>query len=174
MESFIKERLIYSYCWTHLTGRCKDCTCCYTFKKCKDFVNSFWKIHRYRHYHKTKAKYPTSLLSSEKELIHYFVKNFRLMEVERYYYAVASYMSKDGKISVSSVTNSIRGEKKDIKFYPLMNIITDVEEKFKDDMVSGTVVIQSVIEISKQDYDAYNERIAKVKEKDGKVDKGNG
>lgn len=92
------------------------------------------------------------------------------MEVERYYYAVASFMRKDGKISVSSVTNSI----KDIKFYPLMNIITDVEEKFKDDMVSGTVVIQSVIEISKQDYDAYNERIAKVKEKDGKVDKGNG
>lgn len=55
-----------------------------------------------------------------------------------------------------------------------MNIITDVEEKFKNYMVSGTVVIQSVIEISKQDYDAYNERIAKMKEKNGKVDKGNG
>ena len=66
------------------------------------------------------------------------------------------------------------GEEKDIKFYPLMNIITDVEENFKDDMVSGTVIIQSVIEISKQDYDAYNERIAKMKEKNGKVDKGNG
>lgn len=87
------------------------------------------------------------------------------MEFERYYYAVASFMRKDGKIGVSSVTNSIRGEKKDIKFYPLMNIITDVEEKFKDDMVSGTVVIQSVIEISKQDYDAYNERIAKLHKK---------
>lgn len=96
------------------------------------------------------------------------------MEVERYYYAVASFVRKDDKISVSSVTCSVRGEKKDIKFYPLMNIITDVEEKFKNDMVSGTVVIQSVIEISKQDYDAYNERIAKMKEKNGKVDKGNG
>lgn len=84
------------------------------------------------------------------------------MEVERYYYAVASFMRKDDKISVSSVTCSVRGEEKDIKFYPLMNIITDVEEKFKDDMVSGTVTIQSVIEISKQDYDAYNERIAKM------------
>lgn len=83
-------------------------------------------------------------------------------------------MSKDGKISVNSVTCSVRGEKKDIKFYPLMNIITDVEEKFKDDIVSGTVVVQSVIEISKQDYDAYNERIAKMNEKNGKVDKGNG
>ena len=71
-------------------------------------------------------------------------------------------MRKDDKISVSSVTCSVKGEEKDIKFYPLMNIITDVEEKFKNDIVSGTVVIQSVIEISKQDYDAYNERIAKM------------
>lgn len=96
------------------------------------------------------------------------------MEVERYYYAVASFMLKDDKISVNSVTCSVRGEKEDTKFYPLMNIITDVEEKFKDDIVSGTVVIQSVIEISKQDYDAYNGRIAKMNEKNGKVDKGNG
>lgn len=84
------------------------------------------------------------------------------MEVERYYYAVASFMRKDDKISVSAVTCSVKGEEKDIKFYPLMNIITSTEEKFKDDMVSGTVIIQSVIEISKQDYDAYNVRIAKL------------
>lgn len=96
------------------------------------------------------------------------------MEVERYYYAVASFMRKDDKISVSSVTCSVREEKEDTKFYPLMNIITSTEEKFKDDMVSGTVVVQSVIEISKQDYDAYDKRIAKMKEKNGKVDKGNG
>ena len=96
------------------------------------------------------------------------------MEVERYYYAVASFMRKDGIISVCSVTCSVRGEKEDTKFYPLMNIITSTEEKFGDDMVSGTVVVQSVIEISKQDYDAFNERIAKMNEKNGKVDKGNG
>lgn len=89
------------------------------------------------------------------------------MEIERYYYAVASFMRKDDKIGVSSVTCSVRGGKKGIKFYPLMNIITSVEEKYKDDIVSGTVVIQSVIEISKQDYDAYNERIAKLEEKEG-------
>lgn len=83
-------------------------------------------------------------------------------------------MRKDGKISVSSVTCSVSGEKENTKFYPLMEIITDVEENFKDDMVSGTVIIQSVIEISKQNYDAYNERIAKMKEKNGKVNKGNG
>lgn len=83
-------------------------------------------------------------------------------------------MRKDGFVRNLSVTCSVRGEKKDIKFYPLMNIITDVEEKFKDDIVSGTVIVQSVIEISKQDYDAFNERIAKMNEKNGKVDKGNG
>lgn len=87
------------------------------------------------------------------------------MEVERYYYAVASFMRKDDKISVSSVTCSVKGEKEDTKFYPLMNIITSTEEKYKDDMVSGTVVVQSVIEISKQDYDAFNERIAKIHKK---------
>lgn len=92
------------------------------------------------------------------------------MEVERYCYAVASFMCKNGSISVNSVTCSVRGE----KFYPLMNIITDVEEKFGYNLVSGTVIVQSVIEISKQDYDAYNERIAKMNEKNGKVDKGNG
>lgn len=91
------------------------------------------------------------------------------MEVERYYYAVASFMCKNGSISVNSVTCSVREK----KFYPLMNIITDVEEKFGYNLVRGTVIVQSVIEISKQDYDAYNERIAKMNE-NGKVDKGNG
>ena len=32
------------------------------------------------------------------------------MEVERYYYAVASFMRKDDKISVTSVTCSVKGE----------------------------------------------------------------
>ncbi len=48
-----------------------------------------------------------------------------------------------------------------------MDLITDVEEKFKDDMVSGTTLIHSVIEISKEDYDAYNDHIAKMNEKEG-------
>ena len=87
------------------------------------------------------------------------------MEIERYYYAVAAFQCKDGKITYASVVCSVRGEEKDIKFYPLMNIIADVEEKFKEVMVSGTTIIQSVMEISKQDYDAYNVRIAKMNKK---------
>lgn len=86
---------------------------------------------------------------------------------ERYYYAVAAFLRKDDKLTYTSVTSSVKGEEKDIKFYPLMDLITDVEEKFKDDMVSGTTLIHSVIEISKEDYDAYNDRIAKMNEKEG-------
>ena len=84
------------------------------------------------------------------------------MEKERYYYAVATFQRKNGTISVNSVTSSVRGDEEDIKLYPLMGIINKVEERFGDEVVSGTVVVQSVIEISKQDYDAFNERIAKM------------
>lgn len=48
-----------------------------------------------------------------------------------------------------------------------MSLITDVEERFKDDMVCGTTIIHSVIEINKEDYDAYNDRITKINEKEG-------
>lgn len=47
---------------------------------------------------------------------------------ERYYYAVAAFLRKDGKLAYTSVTSSVKGEEEDIKFYPLMNLITDVEE----------------------------------------------
>ncbi len=47
---------------------------------------------------------------------------------ERYYYAVAAFMRKDGKLTYTSVTSSVKGEEKDIEFYPIMDLITDVEE----------------------------------------------
>lgn len=89
------------------------------------------------------------------------------MRRERYYYAVAAFMRKDGKLTYTSVTSSVKGEEKDIEFYPIMDLITDVEEKFEDDMVSGTTIIHGVTEISKEDYEAYNERIAKINKKEG-------
>lgn len=84
------------------------------------------------------------------------------MEKERYYYAVATFQRKNGTISVNSVTSSVRGDEEDIKFYPLMGIINKVEEHFGDEAVCGSVVIQSIVDISKQDYEAYNERLAKM------------
>lgn len=84
------------------------------------------------------------------------------MENERFYYAVATFQRKNGTISVNSVTSCVRGDEEDIKFYPLMGIINKVEEHFGDEAVCGSVVIQSVVEISKQDYEAYNERLARM------------
>ena len=81
------------------------------------------------------------------------------MENERFYYAVATFQRKDGTISVNSVTNSVSGDEENIKFYPLMGIINKVEERFGDEAVCGSIVIQSVVEISKQDYESYNERL---------------
>lgn len=69
MGSFISERLIFAYCWTHWIGRCENCACCYTFSKCKNFADLRSKIHRYRHYHKAKAKYPTTLDEFRKRVI---------------------------------------------------------------------------------------------------------
>ena len=49
--------------------------------------------------------------------------------------------------------------------YKPFNKKSNVEEKFKDDMVCGTTIIHGVTEISKEDYEAYNERIAKINKK---------
>lgn len=68
MGIFVFERLIFACCWTYMTSRCENYTCCYTFGKCKNFVNLSWKIHRYRHYHKAKSKYPTTLAEIRKKV----------------------------------------------------------------------------------------------------------
>lgn len=69
MGSFIKERLIFAYCWTHWIGRCENCTCCYTFSKCKNFADLRSKIHAIGIITRQKRKIQLRLLSSEKELI---------------------------------------------------------------------------------------------------------
>lgn len=68
MRSFKIEHLIWAYCWTHSKGRCKDASCARTFKKCENFVDFLWKIHRYRRYHKTKAKFPITLVEYRKRV----------------------------------------------------------------------------------------------------------
>ena len=36
-------------------------SCFDTGKPCKNFINAYWKIIRFRHYKKTKPKFPTTL-----------------------------------------------------------------------------------------------------------------
>lgn len=40
--------------------RC-DFSCFETGKPCKNYINAWWKILRYRHYHKKKPKFPATL-----------------------------------------------------------------------------------------------------------------
>ena len=40
--------------------RC-DFSCCDTGKPCRNYINAYWKIMRFRHYKKTKPKFPTTL-----------------------------------------------------------------------------------------------------------------
>lgn len=69
---------------------------------------------------------------------------------ERYYYAVAAFLRKDGKLAYTSVTSSVKGEEEDIKFYPLKNLITDVEERFKDDMVCVQLSYMALLRLVKR------------------------
>lgn len=38
-----------------------DFGCVKTGKPCRNYINVRWKIHRYRHYHKVKPKFPNTL-----------------------------------------------------------------------------------------------------------------
>ena len=86
------------------------------------------------------------------------------MKKERFYYAVASFMDKDGKITVTSV--AVRSSEEDSEFYPLMATIKRVEETFPDTAIFGTIVVNSTMEISKEDYDAFQEHMNKLKEEE--------
>lgn len=78
------------------------------------------------------------------------------MKKERYYYAIASFMNKDGNRAVASVDVHSTGD--DPKFYPLMETIKRMEEAYADTAIFGTILVSSVMEISKEDYDAFRER----------------
>lgn len=86
------------------------------------------------------------------------------MEKERFFYAVVSFMRKDNVRVVTTVTTDIKGDEDYTKFYPLMSVINGLGDRYKEEAIPGTVMVECIIEISKQDYDAYNERIAKINE----------
>lgn len=88
------------------------------------------------------------------------------MKKEKFYYAIASFMDKNGGMTVTSVV--VHSYDEDTKFYPLMAVIKRVEEAFPDTAIFSTIVVNSTIEIDKKDYDAFKERLSKLnKEKEG-------
>ena len=82
------------------------------------------------------------------------------MKKERFYYAIASFMNKDGKMTVTSVY--VHSTADDPEFFPLMEAIKRVEEKFHDTAIFSTIIVNGVTEITKEDYYAYQERLEKL------------
>ena len=83
------------------------------------------------------------------------------MKKERYYYAIATFMNKDGNMTVTSVY--VHSTEDDPELFPLMEAIKRVEEEFSDTAIFDSIVVNSVIEITKEDYYAYQERLRKLK-----------
>ena len=59
-----KKGACYESCWVYICmygEKICDFGCVKTGKPCRQYINVYWKIPRYRHYHKTKKEFPTTL-----------------------------------------------------------------------------------------------------------------
>lgn len=79
------------------------------------------------------------------------------MKKERFYYVGVSFMRKDydrvrSKCSVTVMNDS------NSALFPLMETIKQVGEKYSDIANLATLRIDNCIEISKEDYEAFNKR----------------
>lgn len=93
------------------------------------------------------------------------------MGKKRFYYAVASFMRKNGTRTMTSVHSCFEGteDEDELKFYPIFKTIKCVENYFKDtDIIPSTIIIENVTEISEKDNNAIQEYSAALKkEKEG-------
>ena len=62
-----KKGACYESCWVYICMYGKkreklcDFGCVKTGKPCRQYINVYWKIPRYRHYHKIKPGFPSTL-----------------------------------------------------------------------------------------------------------------
>lgn len=62
-----RSGLVLESCWVYICMYGKkreklcDFCCIEAGKPCRNYINVYWKIHRYRYYHKTKPEFPTTL-----------------------------------------------------------------------------------------------------------------
>lgn len=87
------------------------------------------------------------------------------MKKKRFYYAVVSFMRKDndrvwskGSVTVMNDSNSA--------LFPLMETIKQVVEVYSDIANLASLQIDNCIEISKEDYNAFRERLKKQDEEE--------
>ena len=86
------------------------------------------------------------------------------MKKERFYYAVASFMNKNGTMTNTTITTCATDGNTEL--FPLMEIIKHVENVFADTAIRKTITIHSMAEISKEDYKASSERWKKLDEEE--------
>lgn len=67
-EKYYKREPWLSSCYVYrfMYGKkreklCDFFSCCDTGNPCKNYINAHWKILRYKHYHKEKSMFPTTL-----------------------------------------------------------------------------------------------------------------
>lgn len=87
------------------------------------------------------------------------------MKKKRFYYAVVSFMRKDndrvwskGSVTVMNDSNSA--------LFPLMETIKQVGEVYSDIANLASLQIDNCIEISKEDYNAFRERLKRQDEEE--------
>lgn len=89
------------------------------------------------------------------------------MKKKRFYYAIVSFMQKDNPTTCAKygMTTMVEGKETEdeLKFYPLMKCLKGAEERFKDIAIAGTIMLESVIEISEKDYNDFCKTYVKEK-----------
>lgn len=74
MESYSNNCYVYICMYGEKRDKLCDFSCICTGKPCQNYVNAYWKIMRWRHYHKTKVEYPTTLVEFRKRVSPLFRK----------------------------------------------------------------------------------------------------
>lgn len=74
------------------------------------------------------------------------------------YYAILSCntMSKDGTVCLSKIELTVKSDE-GMEFFPVTETLRYAEEKFKDECIDGRMQVCNAIEISEEEYNAFNE-----------------
>lgn len=87
------------------------------------------------------------------------------MKKKRFYYAVVSFMRNDNDRVWSKGSVTVMNDS-DSALFPLMETIKQVGEVYSDIANLATLQIDNCIEISREDYNTFNERWKKLDEEE--------
>ena len=87
------------------------------------------------------------------------------MKKKRFYYAVVSFMRKGNDRVWSKASVTVMNDSNS-SLFPLMDTIKQVGEVYSDIANLASLQIDNCIEISKEDYNAFRERLKKLDEEE--------